>query len=65
VISSEQTAIYQTMTPEQRMLVAMEWYELSRQILRDGIQNEHPEYTAEQVHQEELKRLEPWYNKNY
>ena len=47
------------------MLVAMEWYELSRQILRDGIQNEHPEYTAEQVHQEELKRLEPWYNKNY
>ncbi|MFC1595667.1 hypothetical protein ACFL4D_00075 [Candidatus Margulisiibacteriota bacterium] len=63
--SKEQIKIYKKMTPEQRLTIAMQWYDVSKEVLISGIIDQHPEYTPDQVHQEELRRLEYWYNRNY
>lgn len=51
-----QLKIQQAMTGEQRMLLAFEMSMFTRELTQAGIQQEHPEWTEQQV-QRELLRL--------
>lgn len=42
---------YRSMTGEERLRVALDLYELSCEIARDGIRHQHPEANAAQVEQ--------------
>lgn len=57
--------ILRRMTPAQRLQKSFELTELSRQLLKDGLRNRHPEMSADQLHALYLQRLERCRNKNY
>jgi hypothetical protein len=53
------------MTPAQRLQKSFELTEFSRQLLKDGLRNRHPELSEPQLHQLYLDRLRRCHNKNY
>lgn len=44
-----QLAIYRSMSPEQKLLLAIRMSEEVREVAADGIRARHPEYSAEEV----------------
>jgi hypothetical protein len=57
--------ILRAMTPAQRLEKAFELTEFSRQLMKDGIRNRHPQASEAQVHRLYLDRLEKCHNRNY
>jgi hypothetical protein len=53
------------MTPAQRLQKSFELTELSRQLLKDGLRNRHPELNPQELHRLYLDRLARCHNRNY
>lgn len=56
-IEAIQIRIIRSMTTEQRLLVALEMSLLSREMMKAGIQLDHPQWTDSQVRIEILRRI--------
>lgn len=57
--------ILRALTPAQRLEKAFELTEFSRQLMKDGIRNQHPNASPEQLHHIYLARLKKCHNRNY
>lgn len=57
--------VLRRMTPEQRLLKAIELSELARQTARDGLRMHFPNLTEPEFHKLFLKQLEKCHNRNY
>lgn len=55
---SEQIERYRRMTGEQRLAIALEWHELSCNVAREGIRQQHPEADEAEVERRLRQRLE-------
>lgn len=53
------------MTPEQKLLKAMELSDLGRQACREGLRRSHPELSAAELHRLYLEVLRRCHNSNY
>lgn len=53
------------MTPEQRLVQAMELSDLTRDMFRTGLRRRFPNLPADQFHALYLERLAKCYNRNY
>jgi hypothetical protein len=48
---------YRRMTPQQRLQISFELYQLTRTLVRQGVKHQHPEWDEQQVEQEVLRRF--------
>ena len=53
------------MTPQQRLEKAFELSQMSRDLFRQGLRQQHPELPDDQLHQLYLERLQKCHNRNY
>ncbi len=53
----KQIEIYRRMTGQQRLQIAFELSDLTREIVRSNVRNYHPDWTDEQVEQEVVRRF--------
>ena len=53
------------MSPERRLMKALELSELSRSLMRHGLRERHPDATEEALHSLYLERLEQCRSRNY
>jgi hypothetical protein len=53
----KQIDCYRRMTPEERVRIGFELYDLSRTLTRQGIRHQHPDWPAEQVEEEVNRRF--------
>ena len=58
-------AVLRSMTPEQRLQKALELTETSRELLRIGIRQRHPDASESELQALYLMRLNACHNKNY
>ena len=47
----EQKKIYQTMTPEKKLQVALDLYYSAKELKAAGLKQQHPEWSAEKIRQ--------------
>jgi hypothetical protein len=52
-----QIECYRRMTPQQRLQICFDLYDLSRTVARQGMRYRHPDWDAEQVEREVLRRI--------
>jgi hypothetical protein len=52
-----QIEIYRRMTPQQRLQISFDLYDLTRTLVRQGVKHQHPDWTKTQVDQEVLRRF--------
>jgi len=52
-----QIEMYRRMTPQERLQISFSLYELTRTLVRQGVKYQHPDWTAEQVEEEVLRRF--------
>jgi hypothetical protein len=52
-----QIEAYRRMTPQQRLQIAFDLYELSRTLVRQGVRHQHPDWSDRQVEEEVLRRF--------
>ena len=57
--------ILRRMTPEQRLRIAFDLTEQTRELLRIGLRDRFPELSEEELHKLYLERLEKCHNRNY
>ena len=57
--------VLRAMTPEQRLTKAFELTEFARQLFWQGLKNQFPDRSDEQLRALYLKRLELCHNRNY
>ena len=48
---------YRRMTPQQRLQISFELYELTRTLVRQGVKHQHPDWNEQQVKEEVLRRF--------
>jgi thymidylate kinase len=48
---SEQKRIYQSMTPQQKLQIAMDLYNTARRLKAAGLKSQHPDWTEKEIHQ--------------
>lgn len=48
---------YRRMTPQQRLQIGFELYQLSRKIVRQGVKTQHPDWNPTQVDAEVARRF--------
>jgi hypothetical protein len=53
----KQIEAYRDMTPQRRLQISFELYELMKTIVRQGVKCQHPEWNAVQVDEEVLRRF--------
>jgi hypothetical protein len=53
----KQIELYRQMTPQQRLQISFELYELSRTLVRQGVRHQHPDWDSQQVEQEVNRRF--------
>jgi hypothetical protein len=53
----KQIEIYRRMTPQQRLQISFELYELTRTLVRQGVKSQHSDWTEQQVKEEVLRRF--------
>ena len=61
----EYIKVLRRMTPEQRLLKAMELSEQSKRLFKQGLRNRFPDLSDEDFHQLFLERLAKCHNRNY
>jgi len=61
----EYIRILRSMTPEQRLDIALELSELTRDMLRHALRKQYPHLSEEQLHKLYLERLDRCHNENY
>jgi Rv0078B-related antitoxin len=52
----KQIELYRAMTPQQRLQISFELYEMSRMLVKQGVRHQHPDWDNEQVEQEVARR---------
>jgi hypothetical protein len=52
-----QIDVYRRMTGQQRLQIAFDLSQLSRELVRSNVRNHHPDWTDEQVEQEVVRRF--------
>ena len=52
-----QIEAYRRMTPLERLQVSLRLSELTRTLVRQGVRHQHPDWNAEQVEEEVLRRF--------
>ena len=52
----EQKRIYRSMTPEQKLKVAMDLYHCARELKAAGLRSQHPDWTESKV-QEKVREI--------
>jgi hypothetical protein len=57
--------ILRKLTPEQRLLKAMELSELTKELFKIGLHKRFPNLSEQEFHQLYIKRLSKCHNKNY
>lgn len=57
--------VLRRMTPEQRLMKAIELTELGRTLLREGLRSRFPEASAEELKRLYFERLDRCRNRNY
>ena len=57
--------ILRRMTPEQRLQIAFDLTEQTRELLRIGLRDRFPDLSEEELHELYLERLEKCHNRNY
>lgn len=55
--TQKQIEVYRRMTPQERLQIGFELYELSRNLVRAGVRHQHPDWTEPQVEQEVVRRF--------
>jgi hypothetical protein len=53
----KQIEVYRRMTGRQRLEIGFELYELAHEMIRCSVRHQHPDWTADQVGQEVLRRF--------
>ena len=53
----KQIECYRHMTPQQRLQISFRLYELSRTLVRQSAKHQHPDWSAQQVEEEVLRRF--------
>ena len=53
------------MTPEQRLMKAVELGETAKALFRHGLRRRYPDLSDDELHKLYLKRLEKCHNRNY
>ncbi len=48
---------YRRMTPQERLQISFRLYELTRTLVRQGVKHQHPDWNAQQVNEEVLRRF--------
>jgi hypothetical protein len=61
----EYIEILRSMTPEQRLLKAIELTETARTLFKHGLRERFPNLSHEEFHKLYLERLEKCHNRNY
>jgi ABC-type Na+ transport system ATPase subunit NatA len=56
----KQIEIYRKMTGKQRLRIAMELYELSRELISANIRNSHPGISEEEFRKKLAERMSKW-----
>jgi hypothetical protein len=49
MLHPEQKRIYQSMTPEQRLKIALDLYDSARELKAGSLKARHPDWTEEQI----------------
>jgi hypothetical protein len=57
--------VLRSMTPEQRLLKAMELSAMTKELFRQGLRKRFPDASEERLHEIYLERLELCHNRNY
>ena len=57
--------VMRRMTPEQRLLKAIQLSEFNKQVFREGLRQRHPDLDETEFHQLFLKHYEKCHNRNY
>jgi hypothetical protein len=57
--------ILRRMTPDERLQKSFELTDYSRQLLKDGLRQRHPNISEEELHRLFLKALDRCHNRNY
>jgi hypothetical protein len=55
-VHPEQERIYQSMTPEQKLMIAANLYHCARALKAAGLREQHPDWSEEQV-QEKVREI--------
>lgn len=53
----KQIELYRQMTGQQRLQISFELYDFTRLLVRQGVKHQHPEWDAQQVEAEVLRRF--------
>ena len=53
----KQIEVYRRMTPQQRLQICFQLYQLTRTVVRQGVKHQHPDWDEGQVAQEVLRRF--------
>jgi hypothetical protein len=48
---------YRRMTPQERLQISFRLYQLTKTLVRQGVKHQHPDWNAEQVEKEVLRRF--------
>ena len=48
---------YRRMTPQERLAISFDLYELTRTLVRQGIKHQHPDWPADRVEKEVVRRF--------
>ena len=60
-----QVEILRRMTPEQRLMAALDLSEFTRALFRDGLRKAFPDLSEEALHRLYLERMSKCWNRNY
>lgn len=52
-----QIEAYRGMTPQERLAISFRLHELTKTLVRQGIKHQHPDWDAEQVEKEVVRRF--------
>ncbi len=52
-----QIEAYRRMTPQRRLQISFELYEMTKTIVRQGVKSQHPDWNAVQIDEEVLRRF--------
>jgi hypothetical protein len=53
----KQIEVYRRMSPQERLRIGFELYEMARTLARAGIRHQHPDWDDEQVQREVVRRF--------
>ena len=53
----KQIEVYRRMTPQERLQICFQLYQLTRTVVRQGVKHQHPDWDEQQIQNEVLRRF--------